>query len=115
MRRVPYRRNVLEGARLGAIVADKVVDLEYLGLSTGVDLPSDMLDFIDLGPDAVSIATELLAQNQAQWPVGVAQPLVNVKLLAPIPRPRQNIFGIGLNCVEHLEESSRALDTSPDL
>ncbi len=36
-------------------------------------------------------------------------------LLAPIPRPRKNIFGIGLNYVEHVEESSRSLDTSKDL
>ena len=42
-------------------------------------------------------------------------PLVNVKLLAPIPRPRKNIFGIGLNYVEHVAESSRSLDTAKDL
>ena len=44
-----------------------------------------------------------------------ALPQENVKLLAPIPRPRKNIFGIGLNYVEHVEESSRTLDTSADL
>jgi 2-keto-4-pentenoate hydratase/2-oxohepta-3-ene-1,7-dioic acid hydratase in catechol pathway len=38
-----------------------------------------------------------------------------VKLLAPIPRPRKNIFGIGLNYVEHVAESARSLDTSKDL
>jgi 2-keto-4-pentenoate hydratase/2-oxohepta-3-ene-1,7-dioic acid hydratase in catechol pathway len=42
-------------------------------------------------------------------------PLANVKLLAPIPRPRKNIFGIGLNYVEHVAESSRSLDTAKDL
>ena len=49
------------------------------------------------------------------WPVGAALPLANVKLLAPIPRPRKNIFGIGLNYVEHVAESSRALDTAREL
>ncbi len=39
----------------------------------------------------------------------------NVKILAPIPRPRKNIFGIGLNYVEHVAESSRTLDTSKEL
>lgn len=115
MRLVTYRRNVLEGARLGAIVDDLVVDLEYLGLCAGVDLPSDMLDFIDLGPNAVATTTQLLKDHQNKWPVGSAIPLSNVKLLAPIPRPRKNIFGIGLNYVEHVEESSRSLDTSADL
>jgi 2-keto-4-pentenoate hydratase/2-oxohepta-3-ene-1,7-dioic acid hydratase in catechol pathway len=41
--------------------------------------------------------------------------LANAQLLAPIPRPRKNIFGIGLNYVEHVAESARALDTAKDL
>lgn len=115
MRLVTYRRNVLESARLGALVDNMVVDVEYLGMVAGIDLPNDMLDFIDLGPSAVATTTELLNEHKESWPVGIAQPLQNVKLLAPIPRPRKNIFGIGLNYVEHVEESSRSLDTSPDL
>lgn len=115
MRLVTYRRHVQEAARLGAIVDNQVIDLEYLGMSAGIDLPDNMLDFIDLGPGAVASTTELLEAHGGQWPVGVAQPIQNVKLLAPIPRPRKNIFGIGLNYVEHVEESSRALDTSADL
>ena len=39
----------------------------------------------------------------------------SVKLLAPIPRPRKNLFGIGLNYVEHVAESARTLDTSKEL
>src|SRR3546814_19113232 len=42
-------------------------------------------------------------------------PQVNVALLPPIPRPRKNIFGIGLNYTEHVAESARSLDTSKDL
>src|SRR5690606_1471000 len=115
MRLVTYRRNVLESARLGALVDNMVVDVEYLGMVAGIDLPNDMLDFIDLGPAAVATPTALLNAHKQSWPVGVAQPLQNVTLLAPIPRPRKNIFGIGLNYVERVEESSRSLDTSPDL
>lgn len=115
MRLVTYRANVLEAARLGAIVDTMVVDLENLGADNGIHLPDNMLDFIDLGPSAVKTATMLLEQNRANWPVGTAVPVQNVKLLAPIPRPRKNIFGIGLNYVEHVEESSRSLDTSADL
>lgn len=115
MRLVTYRRNVQEAARLGAIVDNQVIDLEYLGMSAGIDLPDNMIDFIDLGPSAVASTTELLDAHAGQWPIGVALPVQNVKLLAPIPRPRKNIFGIGLNYVEHVEESSRSLDTSADL
>ena len=115
MRLVTYRANVLDSARLGALVDDLVVDVELLGAAANVCLPNDMLDFIDLGPAAVTSTTELLNEFRNQWPVGVAVPVQNVKLLAPIPRPRKNIFGIGLNYVEHVEESSRTLDTSADL
>jgi 2-keto-4-pentenoate hydratase/2-oxohepta-3-ene-1,7-dioic acid hydratase in catechol pathway len=34
-----------------------------------------------------------------------------VQIKAPIPRPRKNIFGIGLNYRSHVEESARSLDT----
>jgi 2-keto-4-pentenoate hydratase/2-oxohepta-3-ene-1,7-dioic acid hydratase in catechol pathway len=57
----------------------------------------------------------LLETYADDMPFGVALPLANVKLLAPIPRPRKNIFGIGLNYVEHVAESSRTLDTSKEL
>ena len=115
MRLVTYRSHVAAAARLGALAGDQVVDIQALGASCGVVLPADMLAFIDLGPDAVRIATKLLAEHKDGWPIAVAQPLCNVRLLAPIPRPRKNIFGIGLNYVEHVAESSRTLDTSKDL
>jgi 2-keto-4-pentenoate hydratase/2-oxohepta-3-ene-1,7-dioic acid hydratase in catechol pathway len=42
-------------------------------------------------------------------------PLASVTLLAPIPRPRKNIYAIGLNYLDHVAESAAALETSPDL
>ncbi|MBA7931641.1 fumarylacetoacetate hydrolase family protein [Klebsiella sp. RHBSTW-00215] len=115
MRLITYRSNVNAASRLGAIVGDYVVDLARLAQYRSQSLPDNMLDFIDLGPSAVAAGTELLNACEGNWPVGCAQPLVNVKVLAPIPRPRKNIFGIGLNYVEHVAESSRTLDTSKDL
>lgn len=115
MRLVTYRAHVNAAARLGAIVGDLVIDLQYLGAHAGQALPADILDFIDLGPHAVTSTTALLESYAGKWPLNSALPLVNVKLLAPIPKPRKNIFGIGLNYVEHVEESSRTLDTSKEL
>ncbi len=74
-----------------------------------------MLSFIDLGPAAVKSTSALLNEHKGRFPFGVAVPVSNVKLLAPIPRPRKNIWGIGLNYVEHVAESSRSLDTSKEL
>lgn len=115
MRLVTYRSSVETEARLGAIVGDAVLDLERFGAAQGVGLPSTMLDFIDLGPAAVSATSALIAEADGTFPLGTAVPLGNVKLLAPIPRPRKNVFGIGLNYTEHVAESARSLDSSPEL
>ena len=115
MRLVTYRANVEAAARLGAVVDDMVVDIERIGAAAGVALPASMLDLIDLGPPATTALKKILSDKVSQWPVGAVLPLANVKLLAPIPRPRKNIFGIGLNYVEHVAESSRALDTANEL
>jgi 2-keto-4-pentenoate hydratase/2-oxohepta-3-ene-1,7-dioic acid hydratase in catechol pathway len=115
MRLVTYRAHVEAEGRLGALVDEMVVDVARLGASANVDLPSRMLDFIDLGPGGVAELRLLLDRAKERWPVRAALPLANVKLLAPIPRPRKNIFGIGLNYLDHVAESAAALDTSPDL
>ncbi|MEI9849911.1 MAG: fumarylacetoacetate hydrolase family protein [Sphingomonas sp.] len=115
MRLVTYRATVEAGARLGAVVGETVVDLARFGAALDIALPDSMLAFIDLGPDAVTIASRMIGQAKGVFPIGTALPLANVKLLAPIPRPRKNIFGIGLNYTEHVAESARSLDTSADL
>ncbi len=115
MRLVTYRANVEAEARLGALSGNLVVDLARLGAANGVALPATMLAFIDLGPQAVTIASGLVDAANGLFPLGVAVPAGNVTLLAPIPRPRKNIFGIGLNYTEHVAESAKSLDSSPDL
>lgn len=115
MRLVTYRSTVEAASRLGAVKQDLVVDVEQIGAKAGVCLPSTMLDFIDLGPAALPALATILQEHRNHWPVGATVPLTNVKLLAPIPRPRKNIFGIGLNYVEHVAESARTLDTSKEL
>ncbi|WP_156840975.1 fumarylacetoacetate hydrolase family protein [Novosphingobium aquimarinum] len=115
MRLVTYRAHVEAEARLGALVDDLVLDLAAFGAVVGVPFPSTMLEFIDLGPQAVAIATKLISDAEGMFPLGTAIPASNVILLAPIPRPRKNIFGIGLNYTEHVAESAKSLDTSADL
>ncbi len=115
MRLVTYRASVEDAAQLGVIEDQMVVDVARLGAACGVELPNSMLDFIDLSSPGIEVLKELLEAKRSRWPAGTAWALDDVKLLAPIPRPRKNIFGIGLNYVEHVEESSRTLDTSKDL
>ena len=115
MRLVTYRATIESEARLGVIDGDLVVDVEKIGAKAGLSLPASMLDFIDLGPSAILSLRDTLKEFSGRFPARTGVPLVNVKLLAPIPRPRKNIFGIGLNYVEHVAESSRTLDTAKDL
>lgn len=115
MRLVTYRATIEAEARIGVLADGLVVDVARLGARAGVPLPSRMLDFIRLGPVAVTELGYLIKEAKGRWPVDGALPLAGVILLAPIPRPEKNVFGIGLNYIDHVAESAAALDTSPDL
>jgi len=115
MRLVTYRASVVDAARLGVVQGEEIVDVQRLAAMRGETLPASMLELIDLGPSGLAALKRLLSACEGVWPAGAAVPAVNVQLLAPIPRPRKNIFGIGLNYVEHVAESSRTLDTSKEL
>lgn len=114
MKLVSYRSSPEAAARLGVLEGKYVIDVECFGRHESRALPGSMLELIQAGPYAVSALQELLGRSERR-PVEGTLPVHNVKLLAPIPRPRKNIFGIGLNYVEHVEESSRSLDTAKDL
>ena len=115
MKIVTYRRSIESQARLGALSDGFVVDVEALGAGSDLRLPSNMLEFISRGPAVTRATSRLLQKGLDGWPIEAVLPLANVRLLAPIPIPRKNIFGIGLNYVEHVAESSHSLDTSKDL
>ena len=115
MKLVTYRASVEAEARLGVVVDDLVVDVEALGEVCGEDLPDNMLGLIDAGRPGLEAVKACLAECDGSFPSGIATAVENVRLLAPIPRPRKNIFGIGLNYVEHVAESAKSLDTSKDL
>ncbi|MER6449040.1 fumarylacetoacetate hydrolase family protein [Streptomyces venezuelae] len=99
--------------RLGAQVDDLVVDLTTLARRAGAHLPPDLLSFIQAGPSARETARGLLAAGPSAWPAEAVHRLEDVTLRAPL-RPGK-IIGVGLNYTEHVEESSRSLDTDKDL
>jgi 2-keto-4-pentenoate hydratase/2-oxohepta-3-ene-1,7-dioic acid hydratase in catechol pathway len=84
-------------------VADAAPRLGVLaeGCVLPVEGPTDMLSFIEAAPDLASVRR------------GAAVPLEAVRLRAPF-RPGK-IIGVGLNYVEHVEESHRSLDTAKEL
>ena len=60
--------------------------------------PHDMLSLIAAGAKGLAWVRKIAAQARDPLPLG------KVKLLAPIPRPRKNVFCVGWNYVEHFEE-----------
>lgn len=117
MKLVTYRANTEAEGRLGVIISDFdiIVDVESLGINFGIDLPKTMLEFIDLGNIGVKALDKIIKESAVTDLVTCSIPFENAILLAPIPRPRKNIFGIGLNYTEHVAESARTLDTSKEL
>lgn len=97
------------------IIDHVLVDMARFGAAMGLAMPNRMLDFIDLGPSAIAIVGDMLAKCAGSFPFGSALPLDDIQLMAPIPRPRKNIFGIGLNYLDHIAEAAQALATSADL
>ena len=114
MKLVTYRLGQNE-ARMGVISGRLIIDVEKFGKKVNLELTSSMLDFIELGPVAVESLDAALKDSNSRDYVGISVPYENAKILAPIPRPKKNIFGIGLNYKDHIGEASKPLDTSSEL
>ena len=114
MKLVTYRLGQNE-ARMGVISDRLIIDVEKFGRKVNLELTSSMLDFIELGPIAVESLDAALKDSNSRDYVGISVPYENAKILAPIPRPKKNIFGIGLNYKDHIGEASKSLDTSSEL
>ncbi|MDT9688920.1 fumarylacetoacetate hydrolase family protein [Streptomyces sp. P9(2023)] len=96
--------------RLGVETDGQVLDLAALADHAGVPLPHDLLGLVQAGPAALDTARRLLG---ADLPAHAVHRTEDVRLAAPF-RPGK-IIGVGLNYVEHVEESSRSLDTDKEL
>lgn len=118
--------------RLGAVWHDAVLDLRNLSADMAAQrqarparqalLPATMLELIEAGP-------EVWARAQRVWDYGrglvdhldpadlrrrrVLRRLNRTRLLAPIPRPRKNIFCMGRNYAEHAAERGAAPPERP--
>jgi 2-keto-4-pentenoate hydratase/2-oxohepta-3-ene-1,7-dioic acid hydratase in catechol pathway len=85
-------------ATLGAVVEDGLI-----GIGGGPDnIPHRMLDFIDAGSEVWTRAQSLLTSDRQHLA------LSDVRMLAPIQRPRRNVFCVGLNYRLHAAEAARA-------
>ena len=86
-------------------------DLVFLPARHASNMPATMLDLIDGGTEALDAVRGAFASA----PMEAFVPADQTELLAPIPRPRQNIMCMGLNYADHVEEASASLGRSKDL
>ena len=92
------------GPRVGGLDSDgHIVDF----IAAAQDFPASMLDLIRSGDTAVEHARELLSSAPSAARLAPA----DVRLTAPIPRPLKNVFCVGRNYKEHVEEGYRARGT----
>jgi len=111
--------------KLGCLVEGDILDLnrafeKHLGDAfAGIEIPFhlDMLSLLDLGKTGLEEAKRASKQVETLRKEGGAKELYNegvllkdgdVKIVAPIPRPRKNIMCLGLNYSEHIQEGRKA-------
>jgi 2-keto-4-pentenoate hydratase/2-oxohepta-3-ene-1,7-dioic acid hydratase in catechol pathway len=113
---------------LAAVIGDSVLNLSACAATLKRsrqrkdEFPSNMLDFIDRGSRAVALVRGLSKEatgrlKRGAWRPKVRDPLLRpvdrVRFLAPIPRPRKNVFCMGRNYAEHAKERQADVPTIP--
>ncbi len=83
--------------------------------AASADVPDDMLSFIERGTmaqarGALALGRRLRRDGKTR---GLVLALSTVRLLAPIPRLRKNIFCMGRNYAEHAKEGGGSVPTVP--
>jgi 2-keto-4-pentenoate hydratase/2-oxohepta-3-ene-1,7-dioic acid hydratase in catechol pathway len=81
-----------EGARMGVLDGNEIIDV-----SSRNDVPSDVIAVIEQGADGLD-RVRIAATSAPRLARS------SVRLLAPIPRPRKNLFCVGKNYHEHARE-----------
>jgi 2-keto-4-pentenoate hydratase/2-oxohepta-3-ene-1,7-dioic acid hydratase in catechol pathway len=95
------------------LTGDGVVDIGATADGIGLHLPfdaTDMVSVIAAGEAGLATLNRLAATHGASL-----LPHATVRLLAPIPRPRKNVFCVGWNYVEHFQEGEAVRKSGDEL
>jgi 2-keto-4-pentenoate hydratase/2-oxohepta-3-ene-1,7-dioic acid hydratase in catechol pathway len=108
MRLITFRDT--SGTRIGVLEDQQVLDVsKATGQEPALVGPAseytDMLALVEAGEAGVR---HIAARSERAREIGAVLAASAVEVLAPIPRPRKNIFCVGRNYAEHAAESFRA-------
>lgn len=97
--------------KTGILEGTRVFDLNAAAAAAGKSLPAALIDLIAAGAPALETAKQVLAtaRDKAELWTDASR----VKLLAPIPHMRKNVFCVGRNYKAHIEEGARARGAAP--
>jgi 2-keto-4-pentenoate hydratase/2-oxohepta-3-ene-1,7-dioic acid hydratase in catechol pathway len=100
--------------RLGVVLREKklVIDLGEAQkslhsqgvLKADQPLPATMQELIEAGPAVKSVVESIVNQVKDQEQAPYIHREEDIKYLAPIPRPKKNVFAVGLNYKKHSQE-----------
>ena len=100
--------------RLGALVGDRVLDLQAAQVDGRRAAPDTLLELIQQGPDAWAFASEVAIAEVRLRPDSTYG-ADEVRWHAPIPRPPKNVFCVGRNYAAHVKEGAAAFKTDAKL
>ncbi len=107
MKLVTFSESARKPAKTGVMGADGgVIDIARAAKAARVALPFDANDMISLvaaGKKGLAAISKAIARVKTSH-----HKLAKVKLHAPIPRPRKNIFCVGWNYLDHFNEGAKA-------
>jgi len=97
--------------KIGLLTPEGILNLAAAKAGEGIagDLPETLLELIDAGEGSLVMVQRLAKLKKQQYII----PASKVKMLAPIPRPRKNVFCVGKNYVDHVNEMSGDLPKHP--
>ena len=100
-----------ERASFGMLEGGALVDLPRVAERRNAAFPATLLALIEGGPTALAQAADLARESEASERLDPG----GVNLVAPIPRPKKNIFCVGRNYREHVSEGFRAAGKDVEL
>jgi 2-keto-4-pentenoate hydratase/2-oxohepta-3-ene-1,7-dioic acid hydratase in catechol pathway len=112
MRLITFSSRSNAQPRVGVLLNDeRFFDVAKVARDHKVSLPFDSHSMLSLIENAAAAlqAIGALAQKAS------AESLSEIELLAPIPRPRKNVFCVGWNYLEHFAEGERVRKSGEDL
>ena len=107
MRYLTFSTTADPSARLGALISDRVLDLQAAQVDGRRAAPDTLLELIQQGPDAWKFAAEV-ALAEVRLRPAATYGVDEVQWHAPIPRPLKNVFCVGRNYAAHARESAAA-------